>query len=261
MRARHFFPTIMICQIGILLLMSCGGQPQNPRSDAVGYKNDDAFHQALCEQASDINEVNQKAEQQRAEIEREQQRADIESRKRLEQRTAEERNNMLESKILEVLQGAWEWSKDWKGSVIELYIEGDYITCLSDGLEEVNGKIREIDLDNMIIFFGRDNYLSFRIYHDSDFRLYADRERCKELHKLSEKTLKYRSEYNKHLKWWDDAYNAYRKNVFPNSTIQNIKDMRRAIDCLKNDVHHGGNIKMKEHVRKLEKITNGLQPY
>ncbi len=260
MKTRHFFPAIMICHIGILLLMSCGGQPQNTASDGVSFKNDDAFHQALREQAADINEVNQKAEQQRAE----QQRAEIERRERMEKEYQEENRNMLKSQILETLQGTWVWSDGYRDMWSMLVFDGYEVKEYNDGVYSGGNSIRDIDLEDGKIYYGRDMYLPYVVTEDGNFRLYGDNQKRIRFRKLTSNQAKAYAQFNDHINNWHRIYKEYvNVNVYgPYSRKQALDDLNATINQLHKDLNKmGKNEVLEKQVKKLWSITSELTPY
>ena len=57
MKTYHFVPTILICLIGTLLFLSCGGQSKDTEPESTTKETANAFQQALREQVSEIKEV------------------------------------------------------------------------------------------------------------------------------------------------------------------------------------------------------------
>lgn len=141
-----FFQRFWIQLLFLVLLSSCVNKQKDREQaiDPVAVEEapamDESYQAALRQNLKDLNSMDSKVDEARKSA-----------------RLYEE---------LRWLQGTWEWSgnihlfgsQHMKAKVL---IDGDYITSIIDGDIIDEGKIRDIDMEEQKIHFGRESYLAF----------------------------------------------------------------------------------------------------
>lgn len=133
----------------LLLLFSCTNKRQRKEIEQstnfaveIPSSIDESYQAALKQQMEGLNSMESEAE--------------------------EARKKAKEYEELQWLQGTWEWrgmlhiyGSQYKRVSCKLTIDGDYITSYGDGEILAQGKIKDIDMDEEMIYFGNDSYLAF----------------------------------------------------------------------------------------------------
>ena len=133
----------------LLLLFSCTNKRQRKEIEQstnfaveIPSSIDESYQAALKQQMEGLNSMESEAE--------------------------EARKKAKEYEELQWLQETWEWrgmlhiyGSQYKRVSCKLTIDGDYITSYGDGEILAQGKIKDIDMDEEMIYFGNDSYLAF----------------------------------------------------------------------------------------------------
>ena len=101
-----------------------------------------------------------------------------------QQEAVKDYEKRLKQEIIDALQGTWEWRGQVKitdyryvNSYSKLVVNGDVVINYVDGEVLDKGDIRDVDIDNGIIRFGRDSYMEFDKDNNGNLRLYMDKSR------------------------------------------------------------------------------------